>query len=627
MGRAVRGGFLLCFKEKWAIIFDMKKQLTKNLTIIILLLALIAGAFSCGFFTNDVAYAAVLPDAVSNQWFDGEEYNDFNGTLQAINKIKDGLSTAEKADFKNNPVLVAVIDTGINASHELFDGVLCDEGLWYNAITHKNGRDYINDTCNNGKLVGHGTHVAGIVAQEIKKYGLEDYIKILPVKAGDSNGIFDSVAVVDAISYVKDLATQNKTIVINMSLTNMIKSSDTSSWGKNGAIDVMIQSAVREGVIVCAAAGNSIKGLNSSGTGYCLGSPACLENVIGVMNYMEGLIPAPKSNYGTAYDIAAPGQNIKSAAKSGETEPYCTKDGTSMATPFVSFAAAVLEIRFNRKSATVYDVMTNTPAVATGSVSYGNGVYTAKKLNLSAFVDFKHIKEIKVFTEDGSLDALNQNIASPKKVVAFAKLRYFDEEGFAPETDVAYKSIKMYVVKAGKNGTLSGGEVIYSVNGARIEFTPTEPGTYFIYAANSAYINDTSEIITVKVNYVQTVEDAQLSVVGNAVVRAESTVVYKLNNAYMLDPELVIVWDIYDENGRRVDTKIGTEISFTPETKGEYTIICSVGGKTIAGYKMNVKTSEKTVRAVSGGVTSAVAFSAVAAVLIIVIVKMLKRRA
>lgn len=605
----------------------MKKQAVKNLTIFIVLLALIAGAFSCGFFTNDVAYAAVLPDAVSNQWFDGEDYNNFNDTLQAINKIKDGLSTAEKADFKNNPVLVAVIDTGINASHELFDGVLCDEGLWYNALDKTTGsaNDNVKDECKTNKgLIGHGTHVAGIVAQEIKKYGLEDYIKILPVKASEQ-GSFESVAVVDAISYVKDLATQNKTIVINMSLTNMIRSSDTSSWGKNKAIDTMIQSAVREGVIVCAAAGNDRK--NSSSSGYSLGSPACLENVIGVMNYGEGLIPAPKSNYGAAYDIAAPGQEIISAAKSDETEPYCTKNGTSMATPFVSFAAAVLEIGFNRKSATVYDVMTSTPAVATGTVSYGNGVYTAKKLNLSAFVDFKHIKEIKVFTEDESLDALNQNISSPKKVVAFAKLRYFDEEGFAPETDVAYKSIKMYVVKAGKNGTLSGGEVIYSVNGARIDFTPTEPGTYFIYAANSAYINDTSEIITVKVNYVQTVEDAQLSVVGDAVVRAESTVVYKLDNAYMLDPELVIVWDIYDENGRRVDTKIGTEISFTPETKGEYTIICSVGGKTIAGYNVTVKTSEKTVRAVSGGITSAVAFSAVAAVLIIVIVKMLKRRA
>lgn len=599
----------------------MKKQAVKNLTIFIVLLALIAGAFSCGFFTNDVAYAAVLPDAVSNQWFDGEDYNNFGGTLQAINKIKNELSPAEEADFRNNPVLVAVIDTGINASHELFDGVLCDEGLWYNAIKNdsfekKRGRDYINDNCNNGNLVGHGTHVAGIVAQEIKKYGLEDYIKILPVKASQ-NGSFAESDVVKAISYAENLATQNKTIVINMSLTSYY-------WGKNSDVDVAVQSAVRGGVIVCAAAGN--EGYNSSSAGKSLGSPACLENVIGVMNYGEGLIPAPKSNYGAAYDIAAPGQNIKSASKDGNNN-YNTKDGTSMATPFVSFAAAVLEIGFNRKSATVYDVMTSTPAVATGTVSYGSGVYTAKKLNLSAFVEFKHIKEIKVFTEDESLDALNQNISSPKKVVAFAKLRYFDEEGFAPETDVAYKSIKMYVVKAGKNGTLSGGEVIYSVNGARIEFTPTEPGTYFIYAANSAYINDTSEIITVKVNYVQTVEDAQLAVVGDAVVRAESTVVYKLDNAYMLDPELVIVWDIYDENGRRVDTKIGTEISFTPETKGEYTIICSVGGKTIAGYKVNVKTSEKTVRAVSGGVTSAVAFSAVAAVLIIVIVKMLKRRA
>lgn len=604
----------------------MKKQAVKNLTIFIVLLALIAGAFSCGFFTNDVAYAAVLPDAVSNQWFDGEDYNNFNGTLQAINKIKDGLSTAEKADFKNNPVLVAVIDTGINASHELFDGVLCDEGLWYNALEKTTGsaNNNVKDECKtNDGLIGHGTHVAGIVAQEIKKYGLEDYIKILPVKASEQ-GSFGSVAVVNAISYVRDLATQDKTIVINMSLTNMINSMNDRYWGTGSSLDKAVQNAVKEGVIVCAAAGNS--GYNSSSAGYSLGSPACLENVIGVMNYMEGLIPAPKSNYGAAYDIAAPGQNIKSASKDGNNN-YNTKNGTSMATPFVSFVAAVLEIRFDRKSATVYDVMTSTPAVATGTVSYGNGVYTAKKLNLSAFVEFKHIKEIKVFTEDESLDALNQNISSPKKVVAFAKLRYFDEEGFAPETDVAYKSIKMYVVKAGKNGTLSGGEVIYSVNGARIDFTPTEPGTYFIYAANSAYINDTSEIITVKVNYVQTVEDAQLSVVGDSVVRAESTVVYKLDNAYMLDPELVIVWDIYDENGRRVDTKIGTEISFTPETKGEYTIICSVGGKTIEGYKVNVKTSEKTVRAVSGGVTSAVAFSAVAAVLIIVIVKMLKRRA
>lgn len=602
----------------------MKKQTVKNLTIFIVLLALIAGAFSCGFFTNDVAYAAVLPDAVSNQWFDGEDYNNFGGTLQAINKIKDGLSTAEKTDFKNNPVLVAVIDTGINASHELFDGVLCDEGLWYNAITHKNGRDYINDTCNNGTLVGHGTHVAGIVAQEIKKYGLEDYIKILPVKAGDSKGSFDSVAVVDAISYVKDLATQNKTIVINMSLTNMIKSSNTSSWGKNGAIDVMIQSAVREGVIVCAAAGNSIKGLNSSGTGYCLGSPACLENVIGVMNYGEGLIPAPKSNYGAAYDIAAPGQKIISAAKSGETEPYCTKDGTSMATPFVSFVAAVLQIGFNRKSANVYDVLTETPIEATGEISYNKGVYTAKKLNLSALIEFNPVKEIKVEVDEEYKDALVQSITNPQKVVFRTTLRYSDETEIAPPDAVAYKYVKMYVVKVGADGN---NEVVTSVNSATLEFTPTEPGNYKVYAKRGAYVDDSSESVTLKVKYAENIADANLSVEGDTSIRAENTVTYQVNNAYMIDPGTSFLWSIYDESGKLIDTKNGTEFTFAPTKKGTYKIVATVGGQKISEFSVVVKTSEKTVRAVSGGVTSAVAFSSVAAVLLIVIVKMLKRRA
>lgn len=59
------------------------------------------------------------------------------------------------------------------------------------------------------------------------------------MKAGDSKGSFEAVAVVDAISYVKDLATQDKqkkTIVINMSLTNMIRASDTSSWGKTARL-------------------------------------------------------------------------------------------------------------------------------------------------------------------------------------------------------------------------------------------------------------------------------------------------------------------------------------------------------------------------------------------------------
>lgn len=600
----------------------MKKQAVKNLTIFIVLLALIAGAFSCGFFTNDVAYAAVLPDAVSNQWFDGEDYNNFNDTLQAINKIKDGLSTAEKADFKNNPVLVAVIDTGINASHELFDGVLCDEGLWYNALDKTTGsaNDNVKDECANGNLIGHGTHVAGIVAQEIKKYGLEDYIKILPVKASEQ-GSFGSVAVVNAISYVRDLATQDKTIVINMSLTNMINSMNDRYWGTGSSLDKAVQNAVKEGVIVCAAAGN--KGYNSSSMGYSLGSPACLENVIGVMNYGEGLIPAPKSNYGAAYDIAAPGQNIKSASKDGNNN-YNTKNGTSMATPFVSFVAAVLQIGFNRKSANVYDVLTETPIEATGEISYNKGVYTAKKLNLSALIEFNPVKEIKVEVDEEYKDALVQSITNPQKVVFRTTLRYSDETEIAPPDAVAYKYVKMYVVKVGADGN---NEVVTSVNSATLEFTPTEPGNYKVYAKRGAYVDDTSESVALKVKYAENIADANLSVEGDTSIRAENTVTYQVYNAYMIDPGTSFLWSIYDENGKLIDTKNGTEFTFAPTKKGTYKIVATVGGQKISEFSVVVKTSEKTVRAVSGGVTSAVAFSAVAAVLIIVIVKMLKRRA
>lgn len=598
----------------------MKKQVTKNLTILLLVLAVLAGAFSCVFFTNDVAYATELPSAVSGQWFEDAKYNDCKGTLEAINNV--ALKPKEKEDFKKNPVLVAVIDTGINASHELFRGVLCDESLWYNAIKQKNGRDYINDDCEKGRLIGHGTHVAGIVAQEIKKYGLEEYIEILPVKAGDYKGSFDAVVVADAINYVKNLAkSQNKTVVINMSLTKMINSMSDGQWGEGSKLNTAVQDAVKEGVIVCAAAGND--GLSSSGTGYCLGSPACLENVIGVMNYGDDGKLYYKSNYGDAYDIAAPGVKIKSASKDGENN-YNEKNGTSMATPFVSFSAAVLQIGFNRKSANVYEVLTETPIEATGNISHNKGFYTAKKLNLSALIKFNPVKEIKVEVDDEYKNALVQSITSPQKVVFRTTLRYVDQTEIAPPDAVAYKYVKMYVVKVGADGN---SEVVTSVNSPTLEFTPTEPGNYMIYAKRGAYVADTSEGVKLKVNYAENITDANLSIEGDTSIRAESSVTYQVNNAYMIDPGTAFLWSIYDENGKLIDTKNGSEFTFTPTKKGTYKIVATVGGQKISEFSVVVKTSEKTVREVSGGVTSAIAISAVVAVLIVVVVKMLKRRA
>lgn len=599
----------------------MKKQFTKSLIVLILLLAVVAGAFSCLFFGNDVAVAATLPDEVASQWFDGADYNDFDTTLKTINKMLNGMSEKEKSDFKQSPVAVCVIDTGINASHELFDGVLYDSSFWYCAkgnksFTEMRGETYINDTCANGSLVGHGTHVSGIVAQEIKKYGLEDYIKILPVKAS-SDGRFSSADVVRAINYVAHLAeTENISAVINMSLTQMIYDNDKSSWGEGGAIDNAIQSAAQKGVIVCAAAGN-----DDYNSDVKIGSPACLDNVIGVMGYGENF--ATDFNYGTAYDISAPGIKVLSAAKNGEKEPYCKKSGTSMACPFVSFAAAVLEIRYARDSASVYDAMTSTPSVATGKITYGKGVYTARKLNLSAFIEFSHVKEIDLRIEENSEDALRQNITSPKEVNVYATLRYYDETEDAPETDTAYKGVQIKVVKAGADGKLSSGQVVLSVDATRYSFVPTEAGTYYIYASNSAYIGSTSECVKVIVEYAEKIEDAKVYVSGKSTIREGQSFVYSLQNAYMLDPDKMILWSVYDKDGTLCVTKVGEKFTFSPEEKGVYKIVCTVGGDIASEFTVKVKTDEKTVRiaGISGGVAGAAAVAAVAVLVVILLKK------
>lgn len=238
-----------------------------------------------------------------------------------------------------------------------------------------------------------------------QKYGLEDYIKILPVKASQ-NGSFAERDVVKAISYVENLATQDKTIVINMSLTSYY-------WGKNSDVDVAVQSAVRGGVIVCAAAGN--EGYNSSSAGKSLGSPACLENVIGVMNYKEGLIPAPKSNYGAGVRHCGAGTKNNKRGKVGRNRSVLHERRHEHGNAFRILCGGGAgnkiqqEIGNRLRRDDKYSCRCDRHSIVRKRCLY------RKKLNLSAFVEFKHIKEIKVFTEDESLDALNQNISSPKK--------------------------------------------------------------------------------------------------------------------------------------------------------------------------------------------------------------------
>jgi len=207
-------------------------------------------------------------------------------------------------------VIVAVVDTGVDGTHpELVGRVLpgidlVDEG--------KDGRTDPN---------GHGTHVAGIIAAAIDGNGIEGLApeaKILPVRVLGPDGSGDDADVAFGILWAVKQGAQ----VINLSLGGT-------------DIDPLLEDAVRQahlaGVVVVAASGNS----GGSGDIYY---PAAHATVLAVGATGPDDKVALYSSIGSYVDIAAPGTMILSTWPGG----YRYESGTSMATPFVAAAAAIM---------------------------------------------------------------------------------------------------------------------------------------------------------------------------------------------------------------------------------------------------------------------------------------------
>ncbi|HCX63817.1 MAG TPA: hypothetical protein DHN33_01220, partial [Eubacteriaceae bacterium] len=270
---------------------------------------------------------------------------------QAINTVAawDHLDSKGAAARGDSSVVVAVIDTGINTTHEdLKNNLWVNSGEIPGNNTDDDGNGYVDDVYGanvidankNGAISddnGHGTHVSGIVAATANNgvgvSGVAPNVKIMTVKAGDKDGWFSAADIAEAVSY----AIKNGADVINMSFGGL---SETIIENEQ------ISSAAQQAVLVAAAGNESMNYTTEKSY------PAAFPEVLGVMAAQKELNDsggylADYSNFddvqdGTGYQIMAPGSSILSTYVESNTS-YGLMSGTSMASPVVAGAAALVK--------------------------------------------------------------------------------------------------------------------------------------------------------------------------------------------------------------------------------------------------------------------------------------------
>ena len=583
------------------------KGLSCNKTIITLLLVALVLASVFAVFTPSQTVEALIwggKDS-SDLWYYGKDYLDVDSAREVVKTWN--LSKVSK------PIVIAVIDTGIDAKHDLFaddeNGVSVlaknDKGeiLGYNSYkgADENGNVDISDASSK-----HGSAVAGNIAMLIREFGLENCIKIYPIKAnttGATNTTGDSTFKLESLSRALDWAVDNaKADVVNMSLgltggdiESLIKSKQLTQDEAN-AFEVAVEKARRNAVVSAAAGNNKKSDQNASDLFY----PAAYPGVLSAMNQYKSELYST-SNFGSTYTLCAPGFGIyTSKGYQSSKSVYGTEQGTSMSASFVSFAAALLKLRCEIEGRNVDSVTLAqlVEAIMTKTLKKNDVEYKTLDLNAIVTTDLDGVKigyeqpKSIIVKHDGKVgegDYAGMVYMRADNAYELTLYAQIDPVGKVdPDVENALEWTVQQIASADDDTPVS--EAVSIGKGTSVKYTPKRGGDFIVKAKIPGY--SATQSVQIHIEYgiyyvgevrVTLADNAQKDVSeapSSATIYTRETTRFALTGVKYLNPDVETKWYV---NGEYVAS--GEVFEFTPKKAGTYYITARYGDNAMVDFQ------------------------------------------